>query len=108
MSAIMPLLVLDPPYAWICTSAQDREVAVARNVLPARRDEVEPELPGYRFSRQHYENALRIDAEMLIGVARELLYQPDEGADPYDTPVIRQRRQEASRAVLNVVSEAPT
>jgi hypothetical protein len=76
---------------------------VARNVPPARRDEAEQERPGYLYSRQHYENALRIDAEMLVGVARELLHQPDGGADPYDTPVIRQRRQEAARACLDVL-----
>jgi hypothetical protein len=76
-------------------------VALTRNVLPARRDE--DERPGYLFSRQHYENAFHIQAEMLVGVARELLYQPDGGADPYDTPVIRQRRQEAAKAVLDVL-----
>jgi hypothetical protein len=81
----------------------DGEIAVARNVLPARREAVEDESPGYLFSRQHYENALRIEMEMLVGVARELLYRSDGGADPYDTPVIRQRRQEAARAALNVL-----
>jgi hypothetical protein len=36
-------------------------------------------------------------------VARELLNQPDGGADPYATPVIRQRRQGAAKACLDVL-----
>jgi hypothetical protein len=84
-------------------SPTDREIAVPRNVLPARRDAVEEERPGYLFSRPHYDAALHVEMEMLVGVARELLYRPQEGADPYDTPVIRQRRQEAARAALNVL-----
>jgi hypothetical protein len=79
------------------------EVAVARNVLPACRDDEHQERPGYLFSARHYDNALRIEAEMLVGVARELLYQPDRGADPFDTPTIRQRRSEAARACLDVL-----
>jgi hypothetical protein len=80
---------------------------VPRNVLPAVRDEdgrrKTPIDDDYLYSRAHYDNALRVDTEMLVGVARELLYRPDEGADPYDTPVIRQRRQEAAKAALDVL-----
>jgi hypothetical protein len=80
------------------------EVLVARN-LPARRDEVEEERPGYLFSRQHYERAFRIEVEMLVGFAREMLYVPAEGdgVDLYDSPVVRQRRQEAAKAALDTL-----
>jgi hypothetical protein len=38
---------------------------------------------------------------MLISFARQMLYQ--HPGDPYDTPIIRQRRQEAARAALDVL-----
>jgi hypothetical protein len=58
---------------------------------------------GYLFSPEHLDNAFHIESEMLVAFARQMLYYPDEGADPYDTPIIRQRRQEAARAALDVL-----
>ena len=77
-----------------------------REVRPARWEEDEDfssTSDRYLFSPQHYDNAFHIEAEMLVSFAREMLYEPDQGVDPYDTPVIRQRRQEAALAALDVL-----
>lgn len=79
---------------------------MTRELRPALREDPPPgrsASPDYLFSRAHYDNAYRIEAEILVAFARQMLYEPDEGADPYDTPVIRQRRQEAALAALDVL-----
>jgi hypothetical protein len=32
---------------------------------------------GYLFSKRHRDNAFRIEAEMLVAFARQMLYEPD-------------------------------
>jgi hypothetical protein len=58
---------------------------------------------SYLCSTEHLDNAYRIEAEMLVAFARQMLYQPDQGADPFNSPIIRQRRQEAAKAALDVL-----
>jgi hypothetical protein len=55
------------------------------------------------LSTEHYDNAFASELEMLVSFARQMLYRPDQGVDPYDTPNIAQRRQEAALAALNVL-----
>jgi hypothetical protein len=75
----------------------DSEAAVTREVRPALRDQHD----DYLFSTDHLDNAYRIEAEMLVAFARQCLYQ--HPGDPYDTPTIRQRRQEAASAALDLL-----
>jgi hypothetical protein len=59
--------------------------------------------PDYLLSEAHFDNAFGIEAEMLVAFARQMLYRPDQGVDPFDTPVIRQRRSEAAKAALDLL-----
>ena len=66
------------------------------------RDEAEQILSDdYLFSPEHLDNALRLDMEMLVAFARQMLYH--HPGDHYDTPIIRERRQEAAKAALNLL-----
>jgi hypothetical protein len=79
--------------------AQERRPAV----IERDRRRKSPLDEDYLFSPEHLDNAFHIEAEMLVSFARQMLYRPDQGVDVYDTPVIRQRRQEAAKAALDVL-----
>ncbi len=76
--------------------------AVRGDVIPAKiRRERSAESSGYVGSRRHRDNAFRKQLEMAIGYVRELLdLNPN---DPLDAPVIRERKQETARGILDYV-----
>ena len=51
----------------------------------------------YTFSREHGDNAFRIESELYVAYAGHLLY--DHPTDPHNTDVIRERRIEAAATV---------
>jgi hypothetical protein len=80
-------------------------VVACHNNFPARRED-RASAPGalsgsYIFSRQHYENAFRIELEMAVGYSRHLLDRYP--TDVFDAPVILERRREAAKAILDYV-----
>jgi hypothetical protein len=74
-----------------------------RERRPALREEQETRRssPDYLFSLAHLDNAYRIEAEMLVAFARQMLCR--HPGDPLDTPIVHERRQEAARAALDVL-----
>jgi hypothetical protein len=70
---------------------------VVGETLPAR---LAPYKETSTFSKEQREEALRLQVEMLVAWARELL---DPTPDVIDGPMIRQRRVEAARAILDVL-----
>jgi hypothetical protein len=85
---------------WEEMSAQERRPAVIDRGGSPRRTPLDD---SYLFSPEHFDNAFDIELEMLVAFARQMLYRPQTGADPYDTPIIAQRRQEAAKAALDVL-----
>jgi hypothetical protein len=75
---------------------------MARETLPALTGHVRPHGKGYPFSQEHRDNCFRIELEMAVGYARQLLDRHAE-SDPYDTEIIIERRRVAAKAILDYV-----